>query len=78
VDGPCEKRDTLLGKPNGCVVELALSRQWTGNVIAHEVGHYLGLEHEHDRTNLMCGSFAVEEATRGSSQPQSPQNRPRR
>jgi hypothetical protein len=59
--GPCEKRDALLRDPDGCVVELAQSRQWTGVLIAHEVGHYLGLRHEHDRSNLMCGGFAVED-----------------
>jgi hypothetical protein len=63
--GPCEKRDSILGRGNGCVVELAQSRQWTGHLIAHEVGHYLGLKHEHDRTNLMCGGFVFDDCDPG-------------
>jgi hypothetical protein len=47
--GPCDKE--ALGM-NGAVVELA--GVYTGNVLAHEVGHYLGLGHvPTDRTNLM-------------------------
>jgi hypothetical protein len=52
VDGPCDKQ--ALGM-TGAVVELVAA--FTGNVLAHEVGHYLGLGHvPADRTNLMYPS----------------------
>lgn len=51
-DGPCDKDSKGM---NGTVVELSGST--TGQVLAHEVGHYLGLSHvTGDSTNLMFPS----------------------
>lgn len=49
--GPCDK-DALCGR-NGAVVELLSTAQSTGVVLAHEVGHYLGLSHGNDISNVM-------------------------
>lgn len=51
VDGPCDK--TSKSDLSGAVVELNRGRRFTGILIAHEVGHYLGLEHANSTTNLM-------------------------
>jgi hypothetical protein len=52
VNGPCDKN--AMGM-DGVVVEL--SGGTTGQVLAHEVGHYLGLDHvTGDSTNLMFPS----------------------
>lgn len=50
VDGPCDK--DAKGR-TGSVLELSNSDSITGIVLGHEVGHYLGLEHAGDITNLM-------------------------
>jgi hypothetical protein len=57
-NGPCDKgpREWM----SGCVVELAGTPQFTGIVIGHEVGHYLGLGHVGDEDNLMCGPVLFE------------------
>jgi len=51
VSGPCNKDAKGM---DGSVVELVGST--TGQVLAHEVGHYLGLSHVTDSTNLMFPS----------------------
>jgi hypothetical protein len=51
VAGPCDKDAKGM---DGSVVELVGST--TGLVLAHEVGHYLGLSHVTDSTNLMFPS----------------------
>jgi hypothetical protein len=50
-DGPCDKQSK--SDLSGAVVELNRSRRFTGILIGHEVGHYLGLSHAGDITNLM-------------------------
>ena len=50
VDGPCDKDAARM---NGSVVAIEGAVATTGLILAHEVGHYLGLEHVDDPTNLM-------------------------
>lgn len=50
VDGPCDKNDK--GR-TGAVLELSNSDFFTGVLMAHEVGHYLGLEHGNNMSNIM-------------------------
>lgn len=50
VNGPCDK--DAKGR-TGSVLELSNSDSITGIVLGHEVGHYLGLPHAGDITNLM-------------------------
>lgn len=49
-DGPCDKDSK--GR-TGAVLELQGSDDFTGILLAHEVGHYLTLEHANTITNLM-------------------------
>lgn len=51
IDGPCNKR-SLMGA-TGAVVSLNGSDTNVGNTFAHEVGHYLGLEHVSSPTNFI-------------------------
>ncbi|GAA0948922.1 hypothetical protein [Virgisporangium aurantiacum] len=55
--GPCSK-DSLVNM-SGTVVELSWTPQFTGVLIAHELGHYLSLDHVSDEGNLMCGPSGV-------------------
>jgi len=48
--GPCDKDDKDM---TGAVIELSGSATFTGVLIAHEVGHYLGLEHDGSGNNVM-------------------------
>jgi hypothetical protein len=50
-NGSCDK--DVKGERTGAVLELKNSDQFTGVLLAHEVGHYLGLGHGNDITNLM-------------------------
>jgi hypothetical protein len=55
VDGPCDKSDK---DTNGSIVAIEGTGNDTGFVLAHEVGHYLGLKHrDSDSTNLMFPSI---------------------
>lgn len=51
VDGPCDK--DVNGERTGAVLELKSTDFFTGVLMAHEVGHYLGLAHAGDITNVM-------------------------
>lgn len=51
VDGPCDKESK--SDLSGAVIELSGSRRFTGILMGHEVGHYLGLEHANSITNMM-------------------------
>jgi hypothetical protein len=53
--GPCNKDRNL--QLTGVLVALSSDRQWSGQTLAHEVGHYLGLDHTTSPTNLMCGDI---------------------
>jgi hypothetical protein len=53
VDGPCDKDAKGM---DGSVVALEGTANTTGFVLAHEAGHYLGLSHTSDGSNLMFGS----------------------
>lgn len=52
VDGPCDKNAKGM---DGSVVAIEQSASITGPVLAHEAGHYLGLDSDHvdDSNNLM-------------------------
>jgi hypothetical protein len=50
VDGPCDKDAEGM---DGSVVAIESSPDISGLVMAHEAGHYLGLSHVNDSTNLM-------------------------
>jgi hypothetical protein len=50
VDGPCDKDAKGM---NGLVVELDGSQTMLGIIMAHEMGHYLGLPHISTTNNLM-------------------------
>lgn len=50
INGPCNKNSGLL---NGSVVAIEEDRDKTGAILAHEIGHYLGLNHSPDQNNLM-------------------------
>jgi hypothetical protein len=49
--GSCDK--DVKGERTGAVMELGGSDQFAGVVMGHEVGHYLGLGHGNDITNMM-------------------------
>jgi hypothetical protein len=51
VNGSCNK-DTK-GERTGSVLELGGGDQFVGVLLGHEVGHYLGLSHGNDITNIM-------------------------
>jgi hypothetical protein len=51
VDGPCSKESKF--DLSGVVIELSSGRRFLGVLLAHEVGHYLGLKHANSITNLM-------------------------
>jgi hypothetical protein len=48
--GPCDKSDKGM---SGAVLELSGSDDFTSVLLAHEVGHYLGLEHASSINNVM-------------------------
>jgi hypothetical protein len=50
VDGPCDKDAKGM---DGSVVAIESDPNTSGFVMAHEAGHYLGLSHVNDGTNLM-------------------------
>lgn len=50
-NGPCDKNAE--GERTGAVLELKSSSTFTGILLAHEVGHYLGLPHAGNITNVM-------------------------
>jgi len=53
VDGPCDKNSK--SKMNGCVVSLLGDTANVGNTLAHELAHYLGLNHVLDDNNFIGG-----------------------
>lgn len=50
-DGPCDKNDK--GRTGAVLRASAANDDFTGVLLAHEVGHYLTLEHTNTITNLM-------------------------
>ncbi len=61
VDGPCSKDDK--DEMTGSVVSLNGSKDNTGNTFAHEIGHYLGLEHIPDADNFIGNNGASDSKT---------------
>jgi hypothetical protein len=51
VEGPCDK-DSKDGR-TGAVIQVSGARRFTGIVLGHELGHYLGLEHTNSTANMM-------------------------
>ncbi len=51
VEGPCDK-DSKDGR-TGAVLEVSGGRRFTGVLLGHEVGHYLGLSHTNSTANMM-------------------------
>ena len=51
VEGPCDKNSS--DDLTGAVLEVSGSRRITGILLAHEVGHYLGLSTGPSATNVM-------------------------
>lgn len=51
VDGPCDKTSKF--DLSGAVIELSKGPRMLGVLMAHEVGHYLGLKHANTLTNVM-------------------------
>jgi hypothetical protein len=50
-DGPCDKDEKY--ERTGAVIQLGSSRRFTGILLGHEVGHYLGLAHGSSKSNMM-------------------------
>ncbi|WP_280300289.1 zinc-dependent metalloprotease family protein [Nocardia abscessus] len=69
LEGPCDKNASDV--MSGAVLEVSNSRRWTGIVLAHEVGHYLGLPTGPAITNLMGVDnnppFGIDEITPNST-----------
>jgi hypothetical protein len=53
VDGPCDKDAKGM---DGSVVAMEGDANTTGFVLAHECGHYLGLDHVNNGSRLMFGT----------------------
>jgi hypothetical protein len=51
VQGSCDKDEK--GERTGAVISLANSKRFTGIILGHEVGHYLGLKHSDSMTKMM-------------------------
>jgi hypothetical protein len=69
VDGPCDKNSS--DDLTGAVLEVAGSRRITGILVAHEVGHYLGLGTGPASTNVMgvdSNSDGIDEINRNSTE----------
>jgi len=61
VDGPTSKggdKSGLLVRRNGRDLESDRGRMLTGVIIAHEVGHFLGLDHTRDTRNFMLATVS--------------------
>ncbi len=60
VNGPCDKDEK---GSTGSVVSLNGSTSNSGNTFAHEIGHYLGLNHVPDSGNFIGGNGASNSST---------------
>lgn len=56
VDGACDKK--AKNSLTGCVVSLNGGQDYIGNTFAHEVAHYLGLEHVSNSSNFIGNNGA--------------------
>jgi hypothetical protein len=70
VEGPCDKKSRNEDDMTGVVIELNRERRRTGILLAHELGHYLGLEGGSSPTNLMGVASAnqADDLTDGSTE----------
>lgn len=59
LDGSCNKNDNSYGGMTGTVAEIVGSAAVSGVVMAHEVGHYLGLDHSYVNGNFMYPSLSA-------------------
>jgi hypothetical protein len=65
VDGPCDKDAKGM---DGSVIELQSSQALTGIIMAHELGHYLGLSHTSATNNVMNPSVGTGNTVLAGSQ----------
>jgi hypothetical protein len=67
-DGDATVRGLHFSAPFRRAEYVALSPDATPSTLAHEIGHYLGLEHEPDASNVMCSCDRTPNPTLSAAQ----------